>query len=320
MIYTITLNPAIDRLVFLEEPLAKRKNNRAREIRYDIGGKGTHGSYAMSKLKVANLALGFAGEQNFAKFTQILAEKAISHQFLAVPDCATRESIILIDPDNLGSAMVTEPSLKVSVKEKQSLLTFLAEHLKPEDMVLVAGSQPEGFELADLKELLTVIQKAGSFLACDLSDEALQLAVELAVDFIKPNEFEIEALIDGQQTIEEKLADLAEKITCIVASRGSKGCLCYYGGNQYKVTAPKVSEINDTGAGDCFVGSFLATFYQTQDIEASLKMASACAASKVQHEDSSFFDVTEANQLIHSVEIQIEEENYAISNRKSSPS
>ncbi|GCF93945.1 tagatose-6-phosphate kinase [Enterococcus florum] len=303
MIYTITLNPAIDRLIYLNEALTKRKNNRADRVAYDIGGKGTHGSYAMTQLGVANLALGFAGEDNADKFQQILENKGIPHHFLYVSGSSTRESLVLIDPNNQGSTMVTEPSLAVAAKDKRRLIEYLRQHLTKEDMVLVAGSQPQNFELSDLKELLVTIKQAGSFLACDLSEEALSLAVSVGVDFIKPNEFEIAALSNGIDSIEQTLQELAKGITCIVASRGEKGCTCYYGGDIYNVTAPKVAEVNDTGAGDCFVGAFLATFYQTQAIIPSLKMASACAANKVQYEDSSYFVATEAKELLSQVKI-----------------
>lgn len=304
MIYTITLNPAIDRLLFLEKSLTKRQTNRASKVTYDIGGKGTHGSYAMTRLGVPNLALGFAGERNFPAFERILNQKGINHSFIPIPDGLTRESIVAIEPDNQGSTMLTEPSFFVQTAEKEQLLDFLKERVTDEDIVLIAGSLPENFRMKDLKELIQTVKATQAFIACDLSGEALFQAVQLGVDFIKPNEFELtELLSEKNESLDKGLALLAQDITCIVASKGEQGSICYYEGRQYQVFAPKVKEVNDTGAGDCFVGAFLAAFHQDREIKAALQTGSACAASKVQYEDSSYFDPKEAELLMKQVQI-----------------
>lgn len=304
MIYTITLNPAIDRLLFLEKTLTKRKTNRASKVTYDIGGKGTHGSFAMTRLGVPNLALGFAGERNFETFERILSQKEITHSFIQIPDGQTRESIVAIEPGNQGTTILTEPSFFVQNAEKEQLLQFLEDRLTSEDLVLIAGSMPENFLLSDLKEMIQMVKEKQAFIACDLSGDALHQVVQLGVDFIKPNEFEMAELLNGKVGSEkEALALLAQEITCIVASKGEQGSICYYEGKQYQVIAPIVNEVNDTGAGDCFVGAFLAEFYQSRDIRQALRMGSACAASKVQYEDSSYFDPKEAKSLMAEVQI-----------------
>mgnify|MGYP005982811195 CR=1 FL=1 len=306
MIYTVTPNPAIDRLLYLSHPLEKRKTNRADQVAYDIGGKGTHGSYAMTQLSVPNQALGFAGEKNWAELEEILEQRGIPHLFFLVPDQHTRQSIVIIEPDNRGTTMLTEPSLLVSQAEKSQLLNYLQHHLTAKDMLLIAGSLPGHFELEDLEQLLLLAREKGSFVACDLSGEALRRAVSIGVDFIKPNEFELGELLAarvGQPKM--TLKDLTQKVTCVVASKGDEGSICYYAGKQYLVKAPIVREVNDTGAGDCFVGAFLASFYEEKNIEKALRTGSACAASKVQHQDSSYFDLTQVEQLLHQVEITV---------------
>ncbi|WP_289891330.1 hypothetical protein [Virgibacillus pantothenticus] len=95
LLYTLTLNPAIDRLLYLNEKLERRKSNRITEVSYDIGGKGTHASYVMSKLGVKNLALGYAGSQNIDKFKQILSEKNMEHDFTIIDGRTTRECYII---------------------------------------------------------------------------------------------------------------------------------------------------------------------------------------------------------------------------------
>ncbi|MTW85982.1 hexose kinase [Virgibacillus dakarensis] len=303
MIYTITLNPAIDRLLYLERVMESRKTNRIIDVAYDIGGKGTHGSYTISKLGVDNVALGFMGDLNADKFQQVLTSKKITHDFCLVKGQATRECYIVIDRNTSGTTMLTEKGLTIPRHSVERFLDMLKTRVNSNDMVLIAGSLPTGFELPDLEKMITILKEAGCFIACDLSGETLKMAVELNVDFIKPNEFELTDLNeDGKDQI-DFLRSLNNKIKYVVASLGEDGSYCIYNQEVYKVIPPKVKELNDTGAGDCFVGAFLAGVSKGYSIKETIRLASACAASKVTHSDSSTFDLEDIEKLKTQVEI-----------------
>ena len=49
MIYTFTLNTAIDRIIYFEEEIKKKKNNKISHYLYDVGGKATHVSIILSQ-------------------------------------------------------------------------------------------------------------------------------------------------------------------------------------------------------------------------------------------------------------------------------
>ncbi len=59
MIYTITLNPAIDRLLFIQGELEKRKTNRVKKTEFDCGERGFmfQEYYRNSELKMKHLEL-----------------------------------------------------------------------------------------------------------------------------------------------------------------------------------------------------------------------------------------------------------------------
>lgn len=63
MIYTVTLNPAIDLVVRLDGPLQAGTVNRAAGEEYVLGGKGVNVSGVLAELGCPSVALGFvAGE------------------------------------------------------------------------------------------------------------------------------------------------------------------------------------------------------------------------------------------------------------------
>lgn len=304
MIYTITLNPAIDRLLFLEKTLVKEKNNRLSKIDYDLGGKGHHGSFAMSKLGVKNQALGFCGTTNKSKLEKILQEKGINHDLVEVYGKPTRESYVILEASVSGSILITEKGFRVSSYDIELLTEQLEEKIQEDDMVLIAGSLPPGFELRDLEELLQLLKKKNCFIACDLSGAALAKAVEVGVNFVKPNAFEIQEIVSEENSLLDNLKELSKKVEYIVVSQGSEGSICSHDGELYQITAPKVVAVNDTGAGDCFVGSFLGSLSLGKPLVESLAFASGCAASKVQYTNSTSFSVKEAKRLQKEVQIE----------------
>ena len=60
MVYTITLNPALDRTLWVEKIQPDDSNRIEREERY-AGGKGIDVSKVLTTLEVRNKALGFVG-------------------------------------------------------------------------------------------------------------------------------------------------------------------------------------------------------------------------------------------------------------------
>ena len=304
MIYTITLNPTIDRMLHLEGELTKEKNNRLESIAYDLGGKGHHGSFAMGKLGVENQALGFCGATNKSQLEKILDQKNINHDLVDIYGKPTRESYVILEKDISGSILITEKGYNVSSYDKSLLFDKIEAKVKANDTVLIAGSMPPGFEIKDLEKLIDLLNKIGCFIACDLSGEALKAAVKAGVNFIKPNRFEILDIAEQGKSLLDTVKELTKTIDYVIVSQGGAGSLCGHDNEFYQISPPSVVVKNDTGAGDCFVGSFLASLTQQKTFAEALTFATACSASKVQHNDSTSFSVKDAQNLQKKVTIK----------------
>ncbi|PKM70802.1 MAG: 1-phosphofructokinase, partial [Firmicutes bacterium HGW-Firmicutes-18] len=81
MIYTLTLNPAIDKVLFLAE-LQPSKTNRLSRTIETIGGKGTHVSIGLKLLGVPSVALGVTLGENGKKIQRMLANWGVETRFL----------------------------------------------------------------------------------------------------------------------------------------------------------------------------------------------------------------------------------------------
>lgn len=81
MIYTVTFNPAIDYLVFMDR-LQIGATNRTASEEYFFGGKGINVSTILSTLGVENTALGFVSGWTGKALVEGLQEKGIRTDFI----------------------------------------------------------------------------------------------------------------------------------------------------------------------------------------------------------------------------------------------
>jgi len=101
------------------------------------------------------------------------------------------------------------------------------------------------------------------------------------VSFLFPN-YEEGIELTGEENPEKILKRLREFVPYPVLKLGEKGCLIYFGGAYISVTTPHVKAIDTTGAGDSFVGTFLAHYNQSKDIVVAANEAVQAAARMVQ--------------------------------------
>ncbi len=86
------------------------------------------------------------------------------------------------------------------------------------------------------------------------------------------------AILAGSDDPETQCARLAALYPLVVVKRGAAGCDAAAGEKRWRAAAPKVDVVDTTGAGDAFVGAFLASRLAGADIKAALERAAAAGA------------------------------------------
>ncbi len=70
MIYTITLNPAIDKTIIIDK-YKRNQVNRIKNSRKDVGGKGINVSKVLNELRVESICTGILGDENANFFSRL---------------------------------------------------------------------------------------------------------------------------------------------------------------------------------------------------------------------------------------------------------
>ena len=142
MIYTVTLNPAVDKELVVPA-IEFDAVLRSQQINIDFGGKGFNVSRQLQSLGVASVALGFAGGSGGEQLRHGLASLGIDTDFVWVAG-ETRSNISIVTEPTSHYVKVNEPGPLISENELVALREKVAKQAKPGDWWVLAGSLPPG--------------------------------------------------------------------------------------------------------------------------------------------------------------------------------
>ena len=184
LIITVTLNPAIDRILYV--PSFKiGEVNRAIKTIINAGGKGINVSKAVKSLGGDTLALGFIAGRHGRFIKDILSSYGIEHHFVEVSgECRVN---IKIDCEGAGHTDINEPGFDVSETNFNLLLSRLKGHLRTGSIVVISGSVPPNFPIEYYSKLCFTITEAKIPLVIDAEGDRLTHSLAAGPAFVKVN-------------------------------------------------------------------------------------------------------------------------------------
>ena len=264
-IVTVTLNPAIDRTVWVEA-LIPGTTIRTADTHARIGGKGINVARGVARIGAPVIALGLAGEDQATPIERYLDSLGVPSRFIRTPG-ETRTNLKIIEQANGRLTEINGSGAEVSTHEVDALELELLSVVDQGDVgvVVLAGSLPMGVDASVYARWTGLLRSRQSSLRvlADASDEALEQVARARPFFLKPNRVEAAALT--RRRIETD-ADAAEAVQVIVAlgvrgvllSLGSAGAVAGWGSAVEPLPSSPISvppgQLQTTvGAGDAMV-------------------------------------------------------------------
>jgi 1-phosphofructokinase family hexose kinase len=260
MIYTVTLNPAVDR----ELTVAAVEFDsvlRAMEARVDFGGKGLNVSRLLQGLGAASTATGFLGGRAGELLQDGLHTLGIGTDFVWVSG-ETRTNVSIVTQPPAHYIKVNEKGPMIEAAKQQELLDKIDSLAHPGDWWVLAGNLPPGVASDFYSRILVVLNRHGSLAILDTSGDSLRMGCEQGPYLLKPNKEEAGALTGlPVETLAETAAAAAEirKLGAqnVVISMGKMGALLHTADGTWLARCPEVKERNPIGAGDSMVGGLV---------------------------------------------------------------
>ncbi|WP_105614602.1 1-phosphofructokinase [Vallitalea okinawensis] len=299
MIYTVTLNPALDKTIIVNN-FEINNVNRVQKIREDAGGKGINVSKMISNLGGKNIAIGALAGSIGNVIRQQLAELDIQCDFLEI-DGNTRTNIKVVDLLGDTYTDINEQGTNISTEELKLIEEKLFKQINEGDILVLAGSVPESVDSDIYAKWIRKAKQKGIRTILDGDGELLEKAIEEGPYLIKPNIHEFERLFKTEFYSEEEVIKQAEKlfqygVEIIVISRGEKGAILLTIDKNIVVDAIKGDVKSTAGAGDSMVGALAYATDKNYSLEDAIALAVASSTATVQNEGTMMGSIDEINE------------------------
>lgn len=305
MIYTLTLNPAID-LFIKTQTMAPNTVNRTDSYDIQANGKGVNVSCILKRRGVDNVALGVGGGFTLDYIADFLTEQGIRNHFYKNAGFTRINVFTRVVSDNTEYKLVN-PGPEISAETLKQLYQQLTT-LGADDWLCVSGSFARGIDPSFLLQLGKLSRENGFALIIDSSYPEAVKALAYQPLLVKPNDAELMSWFN--QSGEADLATmvklghkaLAAGAQNVLVSLGAAGALFMNQDVTLVGNAPKIDVLNTAGAGDTMLGTFLAGLYQKQNLADTLKLAIAAGSDTARR--AWITDFNETDELLTQIKIK----------------
>lgn len=281
MIYTLTMNPALDFVAHLKK-FETGTINRIEEKHIYFGGKGINVSSILKELGFKSTCLGFIGGFTGDELKRGVSEElGLKNEFIKVNQGMTRINV-KIHSDK--ETELNDIGVIIEEKEIQALFQQL-ERLQENDVLVLSGSIPKGVSKSIYRDILEKIQDKHIKVVVDAEGDLLLKTLPYRPFLIKPNNHELEQMFNvSLKTIEDieyyarKLQEMgAQNVLISMAKEGS--LLIDEYGKSHHLGVCKGTVKNSVGAGDSMVAGFIAGCLQKKEYPETLKLATAAGGA-----------------------------------------
>ncbi len=280
MIYTITLNPALDYIVSVKE-FKMGMTNRTEEETILPGGKGINVSLVLKNLGFETTALGFVAGFTGEEIKRRLEEAGCRTEFIQLSDGFSRINIKLKNVDGME---INGKGPHIDAKSLERLMERL-DTLKAGDVLVLAGSIPATLPDSVYKDICVKLAGRGIMIVVDATKDLLMNVVPCKPFLIKPNHHELGEIFGVTLHTAEEVMPYAVRLremgaqNVLVSMAGKGAVLAAADGGLYKRSAPEGKLVNAVGAGDSMVAGFLAGYLETKNYEEAFKRGLACGSA-----------------------------------------
>ena len=262
MIFTVTLNPAVDKTVRLSAPIQEGSVNRAHAVERRVGGKGINVARALRAADMPVVAYTILGGSTGRFISKILAQEKIPARWVTT-GLDNRTNTKVVTPDHCVTEF-NEPGNPVTGACVRKFMRMLVEDAAAEPtppLVMLCGSSPQGVENSVYNFLITALRQIGCKVWVDCDGALLAVAMQAKPDLIKPNLEEFSTLLGREITVENAVenakAFYQETGVPVLLTMGGDGAV--YAGPEETAIVPAVPVANPrstVGAGDRFLAGF----------------------------------------------------------------
>ncbi len=279
MIYTVTINPALD-VTCIAPGFTQGAVVRAEETLCDPAGKGVNVSRAIRALGGDSVCMALVGGDTGKHLETLLKREGVTCDF-SYTSVETRVNVKITDPVSHTHTDVNAPGAYVK-EDSDWFWAHVCKRIQPGDTVAICGSLPTGYSAQSFAFSVMTLKMRGAVVCLDTSGEALALAVRQNPLIVKPNAAEVKALYPDLSPLEAAKQLCRDGVAIALVSLGAEGAYMAVGDCAVHAAAPKIDAMSTSGAGDAMLAGLLVGLEEKMDTGKLLTFAVGAGTAKAQ--------------------------------------
>lgn len=304
MIYTLTLNPAVDYYMDMNK-LEEGELNKVNTSYTLAGGKGINVSKVLKNFGIESVALGFCGGFTGEYIKSDLNKYGIKENFIALEQ-NTRINVKIKTGKKETEIMGKSP--KILQENIDQMLSIIDNNIQDNDILVLSGSVPSSVKEDIYKDIIQKTKSKNNVkVILDSRENAFKIAVKENVFLTKPNRKELSEYFGRDIKTVYDIITYARKLVedgseNVIVSLGKDGSALVNKDGSYIGNAPEGNLVSSVGAGDAMVAGIVYGISQNLSVFDSYKYAIASGTATAFIEGLTTFE--DMNNLLDKVEIK----------------
>ena len=306
MIVTLTINPAIDRIVSIDR-LAFEDRAYINSSRESAGGRGINVSSVIHSFGGETLAVLISGGDSGKRLEGLLGK--CGYRIAVVPvQNEIRTNLTITDKHGL-TVNLNEPGPKLGKAEVARVEREVRDTLDRASWLMICGSIPPGVPPAFYGKLVSMARhkKVKTLLHAD--GDALREGIAARPTVVSPNQQEAGRLLGQTLLTRTHYLEAAERIRqmgadSVVLTLGSRGAVGAFADGLMEALPPRIDAVCPIGAGDALMAAYAWARERRTSAADALRWGVAAGTAKARLPGMTFASLAQAREIYRQVEVR----------------
>jgi len=306
MILTLTINPAIDRIVSVDKLVFEDRAYILNQTEV-AGGRGVNASVVLHTFGAKTLALVTSGGAAGERMEKSLAGMGFPFEVVRVrPE--SRTNLTISDKQGL-TVKLNELGHTLSGHELTQIRHLVEARLAKARWLMICGSIQPGVAASFYCEIVEMAQERGLKTLLDTDGDALAHAVEAKPTVITPNQHEAERLLGRALLTRSQFLAAVHDLKAmgpefVILSLGSRGAIGSSPDGVFEAIPPRLDALCPIGAGDCLAAAFVWAMDKKKAFYESLRWGVAAGTASAALPGMAFPTVEQTKAIYKQVEVR----------------
>lgn len=306
MIVTLTINPAIDRIISVDR-LAFEDRSYVNSVGELAGGRGINSSRVIHSFGGETHAVLISGGDTGKRMEEHL--KGYGFPTTTVPiRNDIRTNLTITDRHGL-TVNLNETGPELSKSEVSSVEDAVRDSLKGAAWLLMCGSLPPGVPTSFYGKLIAMARKKSVKTLLHADRDALREGIEQQPTLVTPNQQEAERLLGRTLLTRSQQLEAATQIRAmgaesVVLSLGSRGAVGAFADGLLEALPPRVDAVSPIGAGDALSAAYTWSCTRKKNHAEALRWGVAAGTASARLPGMNFASLPQVEDVYRHVEIR----------------